>query len=217
MVDPDDVLLDDRALVQIGGDEVCGGADQFDAAGVRLTVRVGALEPRQEGVVDVDRPALEEVAQLWGEDLHVAGQHDELDAVLLDHLHHPVLEVGLGLRDHVVVLERDVVEVRQLAQVVVVRHHQRDVHRQLPGVLAEQQVLQAVPGAGRQDQGLERTSDDVDLPAGVQLAGHRGELRDDRVPGLGGGELQPDEEVAGVQTGELLQLGDVALGTHHRA
>ena len=49
-----DVLLDDRTLVEIGGDEMRGGADQFDAARVRLMIGFGALEAGQERVVDVD-------------------------------------------------------------------------------------------------------------------------------------------------------------------
>ena len=55
VVDPLDVLLDDRAFVQVAGDEVGGGADQLDAALVRLRIRLGALEAGQEGMVDVDR------------------------------------------------------------------------------------------------------------------------------------------------------------------
>ena len=86
VVDAHDVLLDDRPLVEVARDEVRRRADELHAAGVRLLVRVRALEAGQERVVDVDRPALEPLAQLGREDLHVAGQHDELDVVLLDGL-----------------------------------------------------------------------------------------------------------------------------------
>ena len=37
------VLLDDRPLVEIGGDEMGGRADQLDAARVRLVVGLGPL------------------------------------------------------------------------------------------------------------------------------------------------------------------------------
>src|SRR5262249_27227940 len=39
-----DVLLDDRAFVEVGGGVVRGGADQLDAALLRLVVRLAALE-----------------------------------------------------------------------------------------------------------------------------------------------------------------------------
>src|SRR6185437_16211702 len=42
VVYPDHVLLDDRALVQVRGDVVGGGADQLDAARVGLMVGLGA-------------------------------------------------------------------------------------------------------------------------------------------------------------------------------
>ena len=46
VVDPDDLLLDDRTLVEVGGHVVRGGADQLDPAVVGLVVRLGALEAR---------------------------------------------------------------------------------------------------------------------------------------------------------------------------
>ena len=57
MVHARHVLLDDRALVEIGRHVVRGGADQLDAARMGLRVRPRALEAGQEAVVDVDRAA----------------------------------------------------------------------------------------------------------------------------------------------------------------
>ena len=94
VVDPDHLLLDDRALVEVGGDVVRRRADQLHAAVVRLVVRLRALEAGQERVVDVDRAALERVAEPVGEDLHVARQHHEVDVVLVDQFQQP----RLGLR-----------------------------------------------------------------------------------------------------------------------
>ena len=54
MVHASDALLNDRAFIEVGGDEVGRGADDLDAALVRLVVGLGALERRQERVVDVD-------------------------------------------------------------------------------------------------------------------------------------------------------------------
>jgi len=54
-----DVLLDDRALVEVAGDIVGGGADQLHTARMGLVIGLGALEARQEAVVDVDAAALQ--------------------------------------------------------------------------------------------------------------------------------------------------------------
>ena len=51
---PDDVLLDDRALVELLGHVVRRGADELDSTFLRLVVRTRAHERREEGVVDVD-------------------------------------------------------------------------------------------------------------------------------------------------------------------
>lgn len=42
-----DVLVDDRAFVEVARDVMRGGADQLDAAVVRLVVGARALEARQ--------------------------------------------------------------------------------------------------------------------------------------------------------------------------
>ena len=47
-------LFDNRAFVQIGCGEMCGGPDDFDTALIGLMVRFGALKTRQERMVDVD-------------------------------------------------------------------------------------------------------------------------------------------------------------------
>ena len=57
MADALDILLDDRTLVEIRSDVMGCRADQFYTACMRLLVRVGALEARQEGMVDIDAAA----------------------------------------------------------------------------------------------------------------------------------------------------------------
>ena len=63
VVDAGDVLLDDRALVEVAGDVVGGGADQLDAALEGRVVGARALERGQERVVDVDGAAAQPAAQ----------------------------------------------------------------------------------------------------------------------------------------------------------
>src|ERR1700749_77644 len=75
-----DVLFDDGALVEIGGDVMRGGPDQLDAARVGLMVGPRALEARQETVMNVDAATGEEAGEIVGQDLHVTGKHDEVGA-----------------------------------------------------------------------------------------------------------------------------------------
>src|SRR6516165_4965384 len=89
VVDPGYFLLDDRALVQVGGDVVRGRADQLHAVRVRLVVGPRALEARQERMVNVDDPARQLGAQLRRQDTHVPGQHHEVDAQLADQVQQP--------------------------------------------------------------------------------------------------------------------------------
>ena len=73
MIHTRDVLLDDRALIEISGDVVSGRADQLHAPIVRLAVRLRSLKARQERMVDIDRPSSELLAHIRRQDLHIAG------------------------------------------------------------------------------------------------------------------------------------------------
>ena len=76
-----DFLLDDGAGVEICGDVVAGGSDEFHAALVGLLVGVRADEGGEEGVVDVDDFPGEFLAEGVRQDLHKAGEDDELDVL----------------------------------------------------------------------------------------------------------------------------------------
>lgn len=105
VVDPRNPLLDDGALVQISRDKVRRRADDLDASLVGLVVGLRALERGQEAVVNVDDAAGHGLAESRRQDLHVSGENDELDAVLLDELEDPRLLLRLG-----VVCDGEVVE-----------------------------------------------------------------------------------------------------------
>jgi hypothetical protein len=61
-------------------------ADDLDAALERLVVRAGADEGRQQRVVDVDDPVRHPADEVVAEDLHVAGQHHQVDPLGLEQL-----------------------------------------------------------------------------------------------------------------------------------
>ena len=82
MIDMCHVLFDDRAFVEVFGDEVCGSADDLHALVEGLVVRLGSLEAGEEGVVDVDDLAGIGSAELGGEDLHESGKNEKVDLFL---------------------------------------------------------------------------------------------------------------------------------------
>src|SRR6202042_2828582 len=79
---PHHVLLDDRALVQILGDVVGGGPDQLHPAFAGPGVGAGPDERGTERVVDVDDRDVDPGHEVARQELHVAGQHDEVPVAL---------------------------------------------------------------------------------------------------------------------------------------
>ena len=144
MADRLHVLFDDRAVVQLGGNEVGGGADQFHAAPVGLVVGLGALEAWKEGVVNVDDASGEPLTQGWGQDLHVARQHHEINVEFLDFLHHPLLLLGLGGGRDWQVQVFDIGGFGQLFLVRMIGNDQRNINRQLAEANPVEQVQKAV-------------------------------------------------------------------------
>ncbi len=93
MIDADDILLDDGALIELRGNVVAGGSDQFDPALVGLVIGLGAYEAGQEAVMYVEYPARVGAAQIRRKDLHVARQHHGVAVRLLEQ----ALHLGVGL------------------------------------------------------------------------------------------------------------------------
>src|SRR4051794_25190161 len=73
----DHLLVDDRSGIQLGGDVMAGRPDELHAAFVRLHVRIGPGEGGKEGMMDIDDASGPAFADTWGDDLHVASEHDE--------------------------------------------------------------------------------------------------------------------------------------------
>jgi hypothetical protein len=149
---PDHVLPDDRPLVEVAGGVVSGGADQLHAALVGMLIRAPAAEGGKEGVMDVDHGAVEAFQEFPRQDLHVAGQDHEVDVVLVEERELAHLLLGLVLRGD---REHPIRDSELLGDALVVRmvaHDQRNLAAQLPGLVAQQQVVEAVVGPRGEDR-----------------------------------------------------------------
>src|SRR5690606_40352994 len=111
------------------------GADELDAAVVCPLVGVCSGERRQEAVMDVDDPVGEVGEEAGRQDLHVAGEDDQVD--LADH---EVELCGLGpvarLRGDRDVVVGNAPDGGGLPQVGVVGDHYADVRVQVAGAVA---------------------------------------------------------------------------------
>ena len=170
--------------------------------------------------MDVDAPSRQGLTHPRREDLHVACQDDELDVVLVDDVEHGSLEGVPGLPGHLLPGERDLVELRDRLEVGVIRHDPDDVDRETTGVAIEEQVGQAVRRSRGQDEGTHGATQPIHSELGVESGGHLAQRLLDHGGGFHALHLQTHEEVAGVGTRELLQLGEVAArlnaGPRHR-
>ena len=120
MVDSGNALLNNGTLIQVRRDKVSSGTDDLDTALVGLVVGFGALEGRQEAVVDVDDAAGHGFSQLGGQDLHVTGEDNELDLVLGNEVEDLGLLLGLGVLGDGEVVEGDVVRLGERLEFGVV-------------------------------------------------------------------------------------------------
>ncbi len=141
--DADHVLLDDRAFVEIGGDVMAGGADQFHAAVEGAVVRLGAAERGQKRVMDIDNSLRIAGDEVRRQDLHVAGEHDKIDALLRQDF--KLLPLGRGfVADDGNVEERYALEVGPALRVRVVADDSGHVARQLAALVPVEEIDEAV-------------------------------------------------------------------------
>ena len=157
MVDAHDVLLDDRPLVEVARDEVRRRADELDAAGVRLTIGFAPLNPgRNEWWMLMQRPG-ERGAQLGREDLHVAGEHDELDVVLARRRRARAARTPPSpRRRHRVRLERHAIEVDEVAERPWFESTSGISTGSCPARCRNSRSFDAVPGGGGEHEGAQR-------------------------------------------------------------
>lgn len=120
---PLDLLLDDRALVELCRHVVCRGADQLHTTLVGLVIRLGSLESRQEGMMDVDRLAVEVAAAIGGEDLHVASERQQLGIHALKELDQPLLLLCFATIDDRQVVVWHAMPFGKTPHVLMIRHH----------------------------------------------------------------------------------------------
>src|SRR3984893_1868502 len=110
MADALDVLVDDRAFIECAGDVMRGGADQLDAALMRLMVGPRALEAWQKRMMDVDATTRQFRGHFVRQYLHVACQHHKVGFGLTDQIPDRGLLLAPGLLRHRQVVKRDLTE-----------------------------------------------------------------------------------------------------------
>ena len=162
--------------------------------------------------MNVDDAALHGAADLVGEDLHVAGQDDELNVFGGDEVEELALRLGLRILRDGDIEEGDAVELRDGRQVRVIADDRDHVNGQALGLLAVQEVGEAVALAGDHDDGAQLTAQVVDAVGGGEFLGDAGEALVDRGATLRGVHLDAHKEGARVGVAELLGLDDVAAG-----
>lgn len=133
MVHSHNILLDDRTLIEVAGDEMGSGADDLDTAIISLVIGLGALERGQEAVVDIDDASGHGLAQRGGKNLHVASQNDEIDIVLAHEVQDLGLLLSLGLGRDREMMEGNIVRGGEGRKVWVVRDDDRNLNVQLAG------------------------------------------------------------------------------------
>lgn len=212
-----DILLDDGTLIEVAGDKVGGRADNLHTAVIGLVVGLGALEGRQEAVVDVDDTSRHGLAQLRRQDLHIAGQNNQVNLVFLNQLQDTSLLLGLGGGSDGKVHEGDVIGGGQGGEIGVVGDDQRDFNVKLAGGLTEEQVVQAVTNLGDHDHHAGLLGGGVDLKVHGEglcggLEGSAQLLEFGDLIGLGGRhKLHAHEEALRGQVAELGGIDDVQV------
>ena len=79
MVNTDSVLLDDGSLIEISRDVVRSCTDHLHSPVFRLLIGPGPDEGRKEGMMNVDQRDSDFLKKIVGDDLHVPGEHYEVD------------------------------------------------------------------------------------------------------------------------------------------
>jgi len=223
VVDPNDVLLNDGALIQVTGDEMGGGTDDFHTTIVGLVVGLGTLERRQEAVVDVDDAAGHGRAQGRRQNLHVPSQHNQINVILANQFQNLGLLLRLGIRGDRKVVEWNVIGGREGGKIGVVGNDQGDLDAKLTGRLTEEQIIEAVTDLGDHDQHAGLFHSGVDFEVKGERLG-RGGKRSSQFLEFGGlitssglRKLSAHKETLRGRVTELGRIDDVEVILHEKS
>ena len=182
------VLLNDGTGIQLSRHVMARGSDNLHATLPGLMIGFGTHEGGQERVVDIDDMVRIGGYHVVRDNLHIAGQDDERDILLLQQFHLGLYHLGLV---RVVLLDApyvvgDAELVGYIAQVFVVGDDTRNLTGKLTSLPAGQQVVETVAHLRDEDShawllvavvqaelhlialGVERRDVFVDLVAGNQ-------------------------------------------------
>src|SRR6185503_3337887 len=95
-------------------------------------------------VVDVDRALRVAAAKRVRDDLHVSGEHDQVDPLPVEQLEDAIFLRALVLWRHGKTMKRDAICASNRLEVAVIAEDDGDFARQLAGALAQYEVVQAV-------------------------------------------------------------------------
>ncbi len=210
------VLRNDRTGVEIRRDVVARGADDFYAARESRVIRLPSRECRQERVVDVDHAFRHGFDEVRRQDLHVTGEHDQVDVLLAQQGE----LAGFGLHFRCAsdrnVLEPNTETARDVLEVRVVADDDRNVHGPLSGLPAGEEVIQAMAVLRDEDRQTQAPACMLQPPTHVVWPGHfGGEVPLEKLDGVWVGRrrpLDPHEEHAALGVHVLVQVHDVAVG-----
>jgi hypothetical protein len=176
-----------------------------------LMVRFGPFEPRQKAVVDIDAAPGKVSGQVLGQDLHVAGEHDEVRGRFLHHGLDLGFLPGPGFLADRQVVERDVIVERKPQRLAgMVGHHADHLHAEFADATAIQKIVQAMIEFRHKQQDAWLGVGRPQAPDHVLIARHLAErlLKGGAV--LVGVEQHAHEKQAGFPVVELLGVHDIA-------
>ena len=151
MEDTLDFLLDDRARIEIWGDVVAGGSNEFHTTVVRLAVGIGSDEGGEERMVDVDEFSGKFFTKPIGEDLHKAGENAELDVFISKDLGDGLEACVFLITIHIDVVEGDVFLFCNVLAVVSVADDGGDIQGKVAFAGTPEDFIEAMAGLCNED------------------------------------------------------------------
>jgi hypothetical protein len=171
-----DVLLDDRPLVQLLRDVVAGGPNQFYAALECGMIGLGAGKSGKKGVVDVDDSFRKTTYELRRQNLHVAGQDDEINVTILEQVDLPRFHLEFVRGGKREMVEGNTVESSQGLCVWMIADDEGYIARQFSNLVSVQQVNQTMLVARNEDRNSQAMSGPCQPPYHPEFVGQASKL-----------------------------------------
>lgn len=205
------VMLDDRELIEIGGEIMGSRENKFKEEIIGMIVRVREFEGRKEGMVDIDDEERNFMEKLVGEKMNIERKKKKLSVGILKDLNKMEIGlriVGIGERD---MMEGNIVVKKEILIVEMVWKKEKDIDGKREDIKEIEKIVEEMEEERKNKKSIEEMGIVIKIEINIERWGKWGKKIEKLIKKkeIIGNEDEENEKEKSIKIVELGDIDDV--------